>query len=103
MDANWQENHRRRVASFPEAVREAHRHCTNNRIELSQSTQCGCFYCCSLFNPAEIEKWIDADEQGIGQTALCPRCGIDSVIGEGSDYPLSLEFLKLMEHHWFSV
>jgi len=55
------------------------------------------------FNPAEIEKWIDEDEQGMGQTALCPRCGIDSIMGEGSGYTLSPEFLKLMEYHGFRI
>ena len=103
VSTNWQEGHRRKVDSFPEDVREAHKHSTNNRTELSTSTKCGCFCCCSIFNPVEVERWIDEDEQGVGQTAMCPRCEIDSVIGEQSGYPISLEFLKLMEHYWFNI
>jgi len=35
-------------------------------------------------------------------TALCPHCGIDSVIGSASGYPVSEpQFLKAMHDHWF--
>ena len=36
-----------------------------------------------------------------GQSALCPRCGIDSVIGADSGYPITVEFLTRMKEHWF--
>lgn len=36
---------------------------------------CGCYYCLQIYNQNEITKWIDR-----GQTAICPRCGIDSVL-----------------------
>jgi hypothetical protein len=36
-----------------------------------------------------------------GQTALCPKCGIDAVIGSASGYPISREFLAEMHRHWF--
>jgi len=103
MATNWQEDHQRRVATLPEDVREGHKHSSNNRAELSRSVKCGCFCCCSIFSPTEIEKWIDGDERGIGQTALCPHCGIDSIIGDASGYTISLEFLKRMEHYWFTI
>ena len=51
-----------------------------HREDVLGSTVCGCFYCCAEFEPGEIHEWVDADEQGLGQTALCPRCGIDAVI-----------------------
>jgi hypothetical protein len=57
----------------------------------------------AVFPPSEIEEWVDADEQGIGQTALCPNCGIDSVIGSKSGYPTTKEFLQAMGEHWFSA
>jgi hypothetical protein len=37
----------------------------------------------------------------MGQTAICPRCGIDSVIGDESGYPVTREFLAAMKAHWF--
>jgi hypothetical protein len=61
----------------------AHRYCSNHRESVLDSDLGGCFYCLSIFSPSEIKDWVDArqDETDInesGQTALCPRCGIDS-------------------------
>jgi hypothetical protein len=50
------------------------------------------------FLPSEIEDWIDDDD-----TALCPKCGIDSVIGSVSGDPMERELLQKMHDHWFSV
>jgi hypothetical protein len=74
----------------------AHKHCTCHRAELERSDVCGCFYCGSIFPPSDIVEWIDD-----GQTALCPECPVDSVIGSASGYPITEEFLKRMHDHWF--
>jgi hypothetical protein len=83
----------------PDIIR-AHRHSSRHREEVLASEQCGCFYCCTIFRPSEIEDWTD-EWEGVGQTALCPRCGIDSVIGSESGYPVTPEFLAAMKAHWF--
>jgi len=37
-----------------------------------------------------------------GRTALCPFCGIDSVLGD--DFPIqNNEFLSQMNKHWFNT
>ena len=92
----WQIEHERRVAALPAAIREAHTHCASNRAEILASSICGCFSCCTTFAPSLIEKWIDA-----GGTALCPRCAIDSVIGDLSGAEITIEFLTAMKQHWF--
>ena len=79
-------------------VLDAHRHSINHKAQLLKDKKCGCFYCLRIFDPAEIEEWID-DESG---TAICPYCGIDSIIGESSGYPITNEFLKEMSDYWFS-
>lgn len=33
--------------------------------------------------------------------AICPKCGIDSVIPDASGVPLSAEFLATMKKWWF--
>ena len=85
-----------------EAYIEAHKYCCNHMEELKKDRVCGCFYCLSVFSPEEIETWLiadnDADRLG---TAICPYCGIDSVIGESSGYPITKEFLKKMNECWF--
>ena len=77
---------------------EAHRFSSNNKEKLKKDDKCGCFYCLNIFSPSDIEEWLDCD---IGHTALCPYCGIDSVIGESSGYPITKEFLKKMQDKWF--
>lgn len=81
----------------------AHKHSIRHRSEVMNSTVCGCFYCLTTFLPSEITTWTDKDESGIGQTALCPECKIDSVIGDESGFQLSLEFLKKMSDYWFQI
>lgn len=80
----------------------AHSCCSNHRKQLLESKVCGCFYCLKSFEPSEIEEWVDKLESEEGQTALCPICGIDAVIGSKSGYPIQVEFLKKMRNHWFS-
>jgi hypothetical protein len=96
-----EKEHKIRVAQFPLAIQQAHTHSANHRREIEASDICGCFYCCSTFSPSEIADWVDEDEGGSGQCALCPRCGIDSVIGSNSGFPMDAAFLNEMRRHWF--
>jgi hypothetical protein len=76
----------------------AHKHSSAHEYELWQSGWCGCFYCLEIFDREEITEWVN--DEG-GRTALCPYCGIDSVIGDKSGYPIDKEFLGLMKNYWF--
>ena len=86
----------------------AHKHCSMHRAEVEASGVCGCFHCLAVFSPGVIEEWTDfpqtledGSETGLGCTAICPYCGIDSVIGAASDYPVTRDFLRQMNKHWF--
>ncbi len=80
----------------------AHRFSANHKPELEKDRICGCFYCLSIFNPSEINSWIFADNSIDKRgTAICPHCGIDSVIGESSGFPITKEFLREMRDYWF--
>lgn len=74
----------------------AHVCCTHNRKELEKSSKCGCFYCLKIYDSKEIVNWTDG-----GSTAVCPYCGVDSVLYENSFYPVTEEFLKAMKKRWF--
>ena len=80
----------------------AHKHSSIHREEILRSQLCGCFHCAHRFVPALIKEWTDLGENGIGQTAFCPECAIDSVIGSESGFPITPEFLKEMRGYWFS-
>lgn len=79
----------------------AHRHCASHRTEILTSPACGCFYCLAVFSPTEILDWVDEDVDGVGRTALCPRCGIDAVIGSNAGVPIEQAFLREMHAYWF--
>jgi hypothetical protein len=78
-------------------IYEAHAHSSLHRVEIEASEICGCFCCLGAFLPSEITEWVDE----VGDTALCPRCGVDAVIGPASGVPLDKRFLGLMQKHWF--
>ena len=82
--------------SYQQIIINAHSNCFHNRKELEKSTMCGCLYCLKIFKPNEIIDWCDNDE-----TAICPFCGIDSIIYDNKIYPLTKDFLKDMKQFWF--
>ena len=69
-----------------------------NNEQLEGALLCGCFYCLEVFSPTEIDDWCDG-----GETAICPHCGVDSIISGDSGYPITKEFLELMHGRWFCV
>lgn len=101
-DINLQKAYEEGRNLFPEVseskdVEKAHRYCTANEGLLSESTLCGCFYCLKVFDPGEIKTWINDRD---GKTAVCPYCGIDSVL-PGNKVDLSEDFLRQMHNVWF--
>ena len=80
-----------------EEVKSMHQHATRNRQEIESSKICGCFYCLQTFPPITIEDWC-----GEGETAICPKCGIDSVLGDaGVVTATEKDVLQQMHRFWF--
>ena len=88
-----------------------------NRKEVESSSECGCFSCLAVFPPSEITHWSDSedlrdeDPGGMrpdsnrfdsfnGNTAICPKCESDSVIGSASGYVISESLLRRLKEHW---
>lgn len=76
---------------------EAHKFSINNKSDLEKDRKCGCFFCLRIFDPQEITEWIE----DVSGTAICPYCGIDSVIGSYTGYPITPAFLEKMHRYWF--
>ncbi len=87
---------------LPEPHILAHKYAARNRWDILSSSICGCFYCLRTFDSTLIEDWVD-DVDGVGMTALCPLCGIDSVLGSHSGYPVEEGFLRKMKEYWFET
>lgn len=86
--------HREREASL------LHRRTRSNRAELETSEVCGCIYCERIYSPTEIVQWID--DKG-GETAECPHCGVDAVVGSASGIPITPSVLRRAHARWFLV
>jgi hypothetical protein len=79
-----------------------HKFSINHRNAISMSNLCYCFYCCQTFKAVEIKEWIDMVGKSFkGHTALCPKCGIDSVIGDKDMPSFSSHDLREMREYWF--
>ncbi|WP_411352533.1 cytoplasmic protein [Leisingera aquaemixtae] len=85
----------------PSELKTAHGHSSRHRSEIERSQKCGCFHCTALFSPSQISDWCDEEHPQQQWTAICPKCGIDSVIGDASGIDVSPEFLTAMNKHWF--
>lgn len=66
-----------------------------NRPWLAASLVCGCFYCLQVFRFDQIVEWVEN-----GETALCPYCGIDSVLGFDTKQADN-DLLQRMHDKWF--
>ena len=78
---------------------EAFNSAKNNREQIMAGERCGCFSCKNIFLTNEIDYWILNE---IRDTALCPYCYLDSVLGEKSGFPITNEFLTAMNNYWYN-
>lgn len=78
-----------------EHLKDVHEHSSNHKEELQNSEICGCFYCLKMFHNSDIKEWIDK-----GNTAICPFCGTDSVIGN-KELEINDGLLNQMKEYWF--
>ncbi|MFZ2004267.1 MAG: hypothetical protein WB697_21940 [Stellaceae bacterium] len=76
-------------------LKELHSKSRHNRASLARSKICGCFYCFNQYPFAQIAQWIDDDE-----TAVCPCCGVDAVLGFAAP-TADQDLLHKLHDRWF--
>lgn len=86
----------------------AHRYTTHNWAQIEASKLCGCCSCMQIFPREEVVAWTGLDMHNMDdpeavnrQTALCPRCGVEAVLGDQSGFPINTGFLGRMSEAWF--
>lgn len=79
-------------------LKRAHKESFKNKESILRSQVCGCFSCLKTFAPGEVTFREEMDGQ---QTAWCPYCDIDAVLGDATGYPITSDFLKEMKKEWF--
>ena len=85
-------------------LKDVHHYSSRHRQMVERAAMCGCFYCGALFSSHEIDTWCDEPEESVsaGTTAICPRCGIDSVLPDNiPGVPLNTELLTAMRQYFF--
>ena len=78
---------------------KAHKASFKNMGSLSNDTLCGCFKCMEIFSPKEIKETIKENDGK--ETAICPYCKCDSIIGKASGFPITRSFLLAMCRRYF--
>lgn len=67
-----------------------------NASDFQSGKECCCIYCQRFFPTDKVVEFVDDDD-----TALCPYCGIDSVIALGADVEVSKELLAELNKRYF--
>ena len=79
-------------------IKDAHKYSIYNMSELLKGKMAGCYSCISVFDVSKIVHTTDD-----GKTALCPKCGIDSVLSDQSPFELNKQELKELYNYWFKI
>lgn len=70
-----------------------------HREALLASESVVCCHCSRQFPPTEVMEWCDGED--LGQTAICPYCSVDAVVGWSG--PLDLEWVTTMHNSAFGT
>ena len=79
-----------------EELKKIHNHSFKNKEELQKSKKCACFHCFKVFPVEEIEMYLP-EKDGI-ETALCPYCVCDTIIGDASGYELTDDLIDVLAY-----
>lgn len=74
------------------------KHTANNEIEILTSENCSCVFCRHTYSARLVKDWVSDNK---GTNAICPNCGIDSVVGDSSGYTFDKEELKQINLYFF--
>ena len=73
-------------------LQEIHAKSVKNKVAILNSSKCGCFNCCDIFEAKRVTKYNE--EMDGNYTGICPKCGSDTVIPDSSYKPITVEILN---------
>jgi hypothetical protein len=85
--------------TIPE-LKAIYSHSIRNEESILKSNLCGCFHCISTLAATDIKLSEMMVEKDGFRTAICPICGIDSVLGDAS-VEITAELLEAMNEYYF--
>jgi hypothetical protein len=65
----------------------------NNHLAIGKAKRCGCYFCLLTFPSTAVVEFTDDR-----RTALCPNCGIDTLLPDVTDTELLAQGLE----RWFT-
>lgn len=77
-------------------LKKLHAHSSHNKVLILVSDRCVCFHCQAMMDHGEITEYVDN-----GQTALCPKCGVDAILPDSIEETIDSQTLKDMQEYWF--
>lgn len=72
----------------------------DNRDAIERAVACGCFHCLEVFDASAVVEWLPGSDEAHA-TAICPHCGIDSVIPARDGGAIDMDMLRSMRAYWF--
>jgi len=91
-------------------LKDVHSHSIDNAKEILESEYYGCFSCVEVHTVDEGMKAqaeysllhpVTNPSGLIESTVFCPKCMIDSIIGDATGYKITHELMSELEKHWF--
>lgn len=87
------------MASFEDAyLKQVHEHSFKNKEEILRSCKCLCFHCFRTYNSNDVEMFIPENDGN--ETALCPLCITDTLIGDASGFELSDQLIDELAYKY---
>jgi NAD-dependent SIR2 family protein deacetylase len=77
-------------------MKKAHDTSSDHVFILMSSTEVRCFHCLETISTEEITEWVDGR-----RTALCPKCGIDALIGDATKFDLDNDLFFGVMNAWY--
>lgn len=69
---------------------------SHNKKYIDTADSCYCFHCKSSFKATDIVSYTDN-----GQTALCPKCHVDTIIPDSINHEVNESIIEEMNKYWF--
>jgi len=77
-------------------IKLADLHAACKRPIIERSKRCYCYCCLGSFERGSIKKWLSDDY------AICPYCGVDSVIGDATTaFQITPMLMYVLKQRWF--
>lgn len=77
-------------------LKKLHTYSSHNRNLIMLANRCYCFHCKTALDRHEIKEYADD-----GQTAICPKCGIDAIIPDSIEDSIDEKTISEMQEYWF--